>query len=142
MLERSVGAGDTILVSGAQTTGEPEELLEVFNDSIQQGLEGIVAKRPDSPYQAGTRNYNWVKLKRVQAGNLQDTVDCVVVGYIYGQGRRAAFGVGALVVAAYSAPAQPLTAQKVTAYHRRQQPSADLVPHLCSPSLSPEAPLQ
>jgi DNA ligase-1 len=47
------------------------------------------------------RNYNWVKLKRAQAGNLQDTVDCVIVGYIYGRGRRAAFGVGALLVAVY-----------------------------------------
>jgi DNA ligase 1 len=64
-------------------------------------LEGIVAKRADSPYQAGARNYNWVKLKRAQTGNLQDTVDCVIVGYIYGRGRRAAFGVGALLVATY-----------------------------------------
>jgi DNA ligase 1 len=101
MLENVVQAGDTIHISETRTTGEPEELLEVFNDSIQHGLEGIVAKKPDSPYQAGARNYNWVKLKRAQAGNLQDTVDCVIVGYLYGRGRRAAFGVGALLVAAY-----------------------------------------
>src|SRR5215204_1947586 len=101
MLENMVQVGDTILISESRTTGEPEELLEVFNDSIQHGLEGIVAKRPDSPYQAGARNYNWVKLKRAQAGNLQDTVDGVIIGYIYGPGRRTAFGVGALLVAAY-----------------------------------------
>src|SRR5215203_1062610 len=101
MLEYAVEEGGTILISEAHTTGEPEELLEVFNDALQHGLEGIIAKRPDSPYQAGARNYNWVKLKRAQAGNLQDTVDCVIVGYIYGRGRRAAFGVGALLVAAY-----------------------------------------
>jgi DNA ligase 1 len=101
ILEHAVEAGDTILISEAHTTGEPEELLEVFNDSIQNGLEGIVAKRPDSPYQAGARNYNWVKLKRAQAGNLQDTVDGVIVGYIYGRGRRTAFGVGALLLAVY-----------------------------------------
>jgi DNA ligase 1 len=100
-LENMVQGRDTILISETRTAGEPEELLEVFNDSIQHGLEGIVAKRPDSPYQAGARNYNWVKLKRAQAGNLQDTVDCVIVGYIYGRGRRTAFGVGALLVAAY-----------------------------------------
>jgi DNA ligase 1 len=101
ILERAVEAGDTILISEVHTTGDPEELLEVFNDSIQHGLEGIVAKRPDSPYQAGARNYNWVKLKRAQAGNLQDTVDGVIVGYIYGRGRRTVFGVGALLVATY-----------------------------------------
>ena len=101
MLEYAIQSGDTIQVSEAHTTGESEELLKVFNDSIQRGLEGIVAKRPDSPYQAGARNYNWVKLKRAQAGDLKDTVDRVIVGYIYGRGRRAAFGVGALLVAAY-----------------------------------------
>ena len=101
ILKHAVEAGDTILISEAHTTSEPEELLEVFNDSIQHGLEGIVAKRPDSPYQAGARNYNWVKLKRAQAGNLQDTVDGVIVGYIYGRGRRTVFGVGALLVATY-----------------------------------------
>ncbi|HWS81004.1 MAG TPA: ATP-dependent DNA ligase [Rubrobacter sp.] len=101
ILEDAVEAGDTILISEAHTTSEPEELLEVFKDSIQHGLEGIVAKRPDSPYQAGARNYNWVKLKRAQAGNLQDTVDGVIVGYIYGRGRRTVFGVGALLVATY-----------------------------------------
>jgi DNA ligase-1 len=101
ILEHAVEAGDTILISEVHTTGDPEELLEVFNDSIQHGLEGIVAKRPDSPYQAGARNYNWVKLKRAQAGNLQDTVDGVIVGYIYGRGRRTAFGVGALLIATY-----------------------------------------
>jgi DNA ligase-1 len=101
MLENMVRGGDTILISESHTTDEPEELLKVFDDSIQHGLEGIVVKRPDSSYQAGARNYNWVKLKRAQAGNLQDTVDCVIVGYIYGRGRRAAFGVGALLVAAY-----------------------------------------
>jgi DNA ligase 1 len=101
ILEHAVEAGDTILISEAHTSSEPEELLEVFNDSIQHGLEGIVAKRPDSPYQAGARNYNWVKLKRAQPGNLQDTVDGVIVGYIYGRGRRTVFGVGALLVATY-----------------------------------------
>src|SRR5918993_119182 len=67
ILEHAVEAGDTILISEAHTTSDPEELLELFNDSIQHGLEGIVAKKPDSPYQAGARNYNWVKLKRAQA---------------------------------------------------------------------------
>ena len=60
-----------------------------------------MAKKPDAPYQAGARNFNWVKLKRAQAGHLRDTVDCVIIGYIYGRGRRASFGVGALLVAVY-----------------------------------------
>ena len=101
LLGRMVGDGETVLLSESRTAERAEDLKAVFEEAVQGGLEGVVAKRPDSPYQAGARNYNWVKLKRVQAGNLEDTVDCVIVGYLYGRGRRAAFGVGALLVAVY-----------------------------------------
>jgi DNA ligase-1 len=93
--------GETIVVSESAVVETADGLLTIFDDAIQNGLEGIVAKKPDSPYQAGARSYNWVKLKRAQAGHLRDTVDCVIVGYIYGRGRRAALGVGALLVAVY-----------------------------------------
>ena len=36
-----------------------------------------------------------------------DTVDCAVVGYLYGRGKRASFGIGALLVAVYD-PARDL----------------------------------
>ncbi len=85
----------------AELVSEPEALERFFEQSISQGLEGIVAKKPDAPYQAGARNFNWVKLKRVSAGHIQDTVDCVILGYLYGRGKRAAFGVGALLVGVY-----------------------------------------
>src|SRR5205807_3977805 len=54
-----------------------------------------------SPYGAGARNFNWVKLKRHAAGALQDTIDCVLLGYIFGRGKRAALGAGALLVGVY-----------------------------------------
>jgi DNA ligase-1 len=101
LLGQMLGNGETVLLSESRTAERAEDLEAIFEESVQGGLEGIVAKRPDSPYQAGARNYNWVKLKRIQAGNLEDTVDCVIVGYLYGRGRRAAFGVGALLVAVY-----------------------------------------
>lgn len=94
---------ETILLSDEIIAKEPSDLMVVFNEAVQDGLEGIIAKKPDSPYQAGARNFNWVKLKRAQAGELHDTVDCVVIGYIYGRGRRSTFGVGALLVAVYDA---------------------------------------
>jgi DNA ligase-1 len=90
-----------LAIAPAELVSEPEALERVFEQSIAQGLEGIVAKKPDAPYQAGARNYNWVKLKRVSAGHIQDTVDCVILGYLYGRGKRAAFGVGALLVGVY-----------------------------------------
>ena len=101
ILGELVEPGETILVSEAHVVDAPDALLALFDDAIQNGLEGIMAKKPDSPYQAGARSYNWVKLKRAQAGHLRDTVDCVIIGYIYGRGRRAALGVGALLVAVF-----------------------------------------
>ncbi|HSA84242.1 MAG TPA: DNA ligase, partial [Patescibacteria group bacterium] len=51
--------------------------------------------------EAGGRNFNWVKLKRHSAGELHDTIDCVILGYVYGKGKRTAFGAGALLVGVY-----------------------------------------
>jgi DNA ligase-1 len=42
-----------------------------------------------------------VKQKRHSSGELKDTVDCVILGYIYGRGKRAEFGAGALLVGVY-----------------------------------------
>jgi DNA ligase-1 len=100
-LGRLIAPGDTILVTEAHVVSEVHALTELFDTAITGGLEGIMAKKLDSPYQAGARSYNWVKLKRAQAGHLRDTVDCVIVGYMYGRGRRAGLGVGALLVAVY-----------------------------------------
>ncbi|MBV9281537.1 MAG: ATP-dependent DNA ligase [Chloroflexi bacterium] len=101
LLRELIRPGETILGSETHLVETPEALVTLFEDAIQNGLEGIMAKKPDSSYQAGARSYNWVKLKRAQAGHLRDTVDCVIVGYLYGRGRRAALGLGALLVAVY-----------------------------------------
>jgi DNA ligase-1 len=61
----------------------------------------VVAKRLDSPYQAGARNFNWVKLKRNTSGQLTDTIDVVLLGYYGGKGKRAEFGAGALLAGVY-----------------------------------------
>ena len=60
-----------------------------------------MAKRLDAPYSAGARNYNWIKLKRSYKGELADTIDVVIVGYLKGRGIRAKFGIGAILVAVY-----------------------------------------
>jgi DNA ligase-1 len=59
-------------------------------------------KRLDAPYQAGARNFNWIKFKRVAGGELLDTVDCVLLGYLFGTGKRTGFGVGGLLVGVYN----------------------------------------
>lgn len=96
-----LAGSETLLVAPLTTTGSTEVLTETLLDNISRGLEGIVAKRLDSPYQAGARNFNWVKLKRNTSGQLNDTVDLVLIGYYGGRGKRAEFGAGALLAGVY-----------------------------------------
>ncbi len=72
-----------------------------FADKIEHGLEGVMAKKLDSVYQAGRRSFDWIKMKRSYQGELSDTVDCVVLGYWYGKGARSQFGIGALLLGVY-----------------------------------------
>ncbi|TMD42795.1 MAG: ATP-dependent DNA ligase [Chloroflexi bacterium] len=97
-------AGSTVLLPAPIIkTDSAEVLTKILLDNISRGLEGVVVKRPDSPYQAGARNFNWVKLKRHTSGQLNDTVDLVLLGYYFGKGKRAAFGAGALLAGVYDA---------------------------------------
>lgn len=78
------------------------ELETYFEKNINAGLEGVVVKRPDAPYQAGKRNYAWIKLKKGQKTKIEDTIDAVILGYYYGSGRRSQFGIGAILVGVYN----------------------------------------
>jgi bifunctional non-homologous end joining protein LigD len=59
----------------------------------EHGLEGVVAKRAGSPYRAGVRTSEWVKIKEDREA------DFVVVGWTEGEGRRSSLG--SLDVASY-----------------------------------------
>jgi DNA ligase-1 len=77
-------------------------LEAVFEQAVADGCEGLVCKSltPSAGYQAGARGWSWVKLKRDYRTELTDTLDLVVVGALYGRGRRAGI-YGALLLAAY-----------------------------------------
>ena len=92
---------ETLVTAPLMRTDSAEVLTSELLDNISRGLEGIVAKRLDSPYQAGARNFNWVKLKRNTSGQLNDTIDVVLLGYYRGKGKRAEFGTGALLAGVY-----------------------------------------
>jgi DNA ligase-1 len=94
-------ARDPISVTDVVRTGDADALQAYFDRMIHKGLEGIVAKRPDAPYRAGARGYDWVKLKRAYQSKLRDTVDVVLAGYLAGRGKRAALGIGSVLAAVY-----------------------------------------
>jgi DNA ligase 1 len=80
----------------------PAALEAAFQQAVTDGCEGLVCKSTgaDSFYQAGTRGWRWIKLKRDYRTELSDTVDLIVIGAFAGRGRRT--GVyGAVLLAAY-----------------------------------------
>jgi DNA ligase 1 len=100
-LQRVLRDGETVKLAPQSVTDDAALLREQLLRSVADGLEGIMAKKLDAPYQAGGRSQSWVKLKRNVESRLQDTVDCVILGYVYGRGKRATLGAGALLVGVY-----------------------------------------
>jgi bifunctional non-homologous end joining protein LigD len=68
--------------------GHGEQLLAATE---QQGLEGVIAKRLDSPYEPGRRTPCWLKIKNVERQEV------VVGGWVPGDGKRRD-RIGALLV--------------------------------------------
>ncbi len=101
ILEETIEVDDTLMRTASHTMNDAHALTLLFDEAISLGLEGLVVKKQESRYEAGARNFNWVKLKRHSAGALGDTIDCVLLGYLYGRGKRAALGAGSLLVGLY-----------------------------------------
>lgn len=100
-LEEVLGKGETLLLSEEKIVDNPEDLEKIFQDAISRGLEGVMAKRLDGAYQAGARGWNWIKYKRSYSGKLEDTIDALVMGYDFGQGKRNSFGIGDFLIGVY-----------------------------------------
>jgi len=64
-------------------TSDPVEADLFLRKAINQGHEGLVAKRLDSPYAPGVRGKHWFKIKETL-----EPLDLVIVGAEYGYGRR------------------------------------------------------
>jgi DNA ligase-1 len=92
---------DTIAKTKMIVTDDPNKIDKFFDSALESGLEGIVAKRLESVYSAGARNFNWIKMKRSYKSKLNDTIDLVILGYFKGRGHRANFGIGAVLGGVY-----------------------------------------
>mgnify|MGYP001608898603 CR=1 FL=1 len=99
--EASKAGGKVVRLAEERVLHKAEEITKFFNEEISEGLEGLMLKKLDSPYVAGGRGFHWIKFKRSQAGELTDTVDCVLLGVYSGRGKRTEFGVGGLLVGVY-----------------------------------------
>jgi DNA ligase 1 len=61
-----------------------DKALQLFNESIEEGHEGVMLKDPNAPYTPGLRGKKMLKWKATP-----ETLDLVVVGGTYGTGKRA-----------------------------------------------------
>ena len=85
-LEKLLAPNPVVQLSGVFDDGEA--LLEA---ATEQGLEGVMAKRPSSRYSEGGRGRDWLKIKT------HGRQEFVICGYTKGQGRRSG-SFGALVL--------------------------------------------
>jgi DNA ligase-1 len=65
-----------------ELTDDPARARAFLAEALARGHEGIVAKAPDAPYEAGRRGAGWLKVKRAK------TLDLVVLAVEWGSGRR------------------------------------------------------
>ncbi len=102
-LKDSFTETERIRISTILITDSTEEAERFFNQAIDAGCEGIMAKSiaEDSVYRAGARGFTWIKYKKDYKSEMTDTVDLVPVGAFMGRGRRAG-KYGALLMAAYN----------------------------------------
>jgi DNA ligase-1 len=78
--------GHTDAVSELLLSDDAGEIERYETDALEGGHEGIMLKNPDSTYSPGNRGKNWLKRKPDV-----ETLDLVVTGAEWGEGRRAKF---------------------------------------------------
>jgi DNA ligase-1 len=72
----------TTLLTPRIVTADPAAAEAFLADAIARGHEGVVLKSLDSPYRAGRRGSEWIKVKP------RHTLDLVVLAAEWGHGRR------------------------------------------------------
>lgn len=83
-LGRIIESNEHVEVSRLWRSAAPEEIADVEADALAGGHEGMMLKNPESAYTPGKRGKNWLKRKPDV-----ETLDCVVTGAEWGEGRRA-----------------------------------------------------
>ena len=91
----------TIILSPQIVTNDPKVMRDYHEEQIKKGLEGVMVKKINAPYDPGRRGFTWVKYKQEETkkgAGLADTIDGVVMGVSRGRGKRVDFGVGSFLV--------------------------------------------
>jgi DNA ligase-1 len=103
MLESTFGniKNDHLKLVDQAKVSNIDEIDNFMAKALRNGCEGLMLKDSNSRYRAGAREWAWIKLKKEYSGTISDSVDLVVLGALYGKGRRVG-RYGALLLGSYS----------------------------------------
>ncbi len=77
---------DPAILADQVQSDSQEVAEEIYSQALAAGHEGLILKNPASVYAPGKRGKNWLKIKPVM-----ETLDLVVIGAKWGEGRRASY---------------------------------------------------
>lgn len=88
LLESMIRQQDMARIIPSSPITDEVALADFMESSISAGGEGLMLKSLTSPYRAGSRGSQWLKLKREYKDGIGDSLDLIVIGAFYGKGRR------------------------------------------------------
>ncbi|QLH79175.1 ATP-dependent DNA ligase [Halosimplex rubrum] len=83
-LEAALGDAGAEALSALTVSDDPDGIADIEAEALEAGHEGIMLKNPESAYTPGRRGKQWLKRKPDV-----ETLDLVVTGAEWGEGRRA-----------------------------------------------------
>ena len=115
ILKQVIAQGSILKLNPEIRTSDPEDIRVYHAKQLSEGYEGVLVKKINGSYEPGRVNFNWVKLKEVEnsEGKLSDTLDCVVMGYYLGKGKRSGFGIGAFLIGVAGEEGEIVTIAKI-----------------------------
>lgn len=95
LLRKTINESPLFRLADELVTKNPKKAEEFYKQALSMGHEGVMAKNLDAPYKPGSRVGYMYKIKPVM-----ESLDLVVVGATWGEGRRASW-LGSYLLAAY-----------------------------------------
>lgn len=90
LLTKAINCSDHLRVAIQKSLNSTESMVNFFKEAREKGAEGIICKAigPEAIYRAGNRGFLWIKLKGLEGAKMEDTIDVIIIGALWGKGRH------------------------------------------------------